>query len=582
MRSSGAAQVLIAASLVVLTLGPYVMGPMVPGVTDDGMVVTDTVGQQANFLERDAGERLPEPDTAEDSIESEVQVTAKLDPNANLSASFEQRYREVYIREESRTLAGRIQLSKVRSLSNEPGIGAVRIEGVSPVEGGGGHVAPGVSRIGADRLHNRGVTGDGVTVGVIDSGFKLNHRSIAARVSAYRSFEGADGSIHGTAVASVVADTAPDAELHLAAIGPTTSPTEYRAAVEWLEASGVDVIIDAGSYFGDPGSNGHRIAAIAANTSDDVVFVTSTGNYARRHWKGTPREGVNRVTFGPNVETNPLNDGKPLVGRVTLSLQWEGSTDYDLYLLREMPMGDIIVARSTGGQDADVGYERISTSLPRGHYAVAIRVNETEAPGPVPTPSVDLFASHPLRYSTAPGSITSPATADTVIAVGAYGDYGIEPFSSRGPTPAGDLGVDIVAPDAVRLPNYETSGGTSFAAPYVAGTAALLKGTNPALSAGEVKQLLADSATDVGPPGPDSTVGYGLVNATAAHAGLASDRSLPGANDSSQGGANETNQTGATTAGPSTDEVAGQTTLMSRSKDVVGRVVARDAGLEAT
>ncbi len=54
--------------------------------------------------------------------------------------------------------------------------------------------------------------------------------------------------------------------------------------------------------------------------------------------------------------------------------------------------------------------------------------------------------------------------------------------------------------------------GTSFAAPMVSGTAALIRSRWPAMPAGEVINRIIRTAKDVGPAGRDSAYGFGLVN----------------------------------------------------------------------
>jgi hypothetical protein len=76
---------------------------------------------------------------------------------------------------------------------------------------------------------------------------------------------------------------------------------------------------------------------------------------------------------------------------------------------------------------------------------------------------------------------------------------------------AGDLKYDfIVAHDDVL-----TSGdaaGTSYAAPRVTGAAALVKQKFPNLTSAQIKQVLLQTATDIGAPGVDEIYGYGKLN----------------------------------------------------------------------
>src|SRR5439155_4288624 len=60
---------------------------------------------------------------------------------------------------------------------------------------------------------------------------------------------------------------------------------------------------------------------------------------------------------------------------------------------------------------------------------------------------------------------------------------------------------------------YGAWSGTSFSSPVVAGVAALVFSVNPALSNGEIVDVLKQSADDLGPAGYDATYAYGRVNA---------------------------------------------------------------------
>lgn len=99
--------------------------------------------------------------------------------------------------------------------------------------------------------------------------------------------------------------------------------------------------------------------------------------------------------------------------------------------------------------------------------------------------------------------------------------------------------IAIVAPGAdVLLPSvdgkYQVASGTSFAAAYISGLAALMIERNPALKPSEVRDVLTRTAQDLGPPGRDDQFGagkadaFGAVSAASATVANASSRPLAG------------------------------------------------------
>lgn len=94
-----------------------------------------------------------------------------------------------------------------------------------------------------------------------------------------------------------------------------------------------------------------------------------------------------------------------------------------------------------------------------------------------------------------------PEVSDTFITVGAlepkYGTNMVANFSNYG-----KLNVDVFAPGAkiyATTPEseYDTKGGTSMAAPAVAGVAALIRSYYPKLSAAQVKKVIMDSGLPI-------------------------------------------------------------------------------------
>ena len=90
-----------------------------------------------------------------------------------------------------------------------------------------------------------------------------------------------------------------------------------------------------------------------------------------------------------------------------------------------------------------------------------------------------------------------------------------------------DGSVGISAPGSAIISSIPTDGrytfgqwnGTSMAAPYVAGAAALIRAANPLWDAKQVVNALKNSAVDLGPNGPDPEYGAGFLDVSAALSG---------------------------------------------------------------
>ncbi len=75
-------------------------------------------------------------------------------------------------------------------------------------------------------------------------------------------------------------------------------------------------------------------------------------------------------------------------------------------------------------------------------------------------------------------------------------------------------GVDLLLPSPDE--KYQVASGTSFAAAYVSGLAALIVERNPGVAPEVVRRILTDTAQDLGPRGKDDQFGAGLANALGA------------------------------------------------------------------
>ncbi|MFB6176952.1 MAG: S8 family serine peptidase [Halobaculum sp.] len=323
---------------------------------------------------------------------------------------------------------------------------------------------------------------------MIGSAFDRDHPSLTGRVAAAHRIGGMpwflqrrDPSLHDTAVAEIVAQRSPSANLYLAAVGRSPTPEQYTRAVNWLLARDVDVIVDAGSYFPRTSRGVEQFESAAARAAEaGAVFVTSAGNYADQHWRGRP-SGTGWVSFAPGVKRNELGTGV-VSGRVTLRLYWEGRADYDLYLYRDVPgPRDELVAKSARATGST---EAIDTVVPKGRYYVAVYARTGSVP-------VDLFApGYSLAHADAAGSSLPPATARGVIAVGSVGPNGaLRAYTSSV--------RDVSAADGVQTDAVGEFSGTSAAAPIVAGTVSSMvaETDDEKLSPSEIETILQQTAT---------------------------------------------------------------------------------------
>ena len=130
----------------------------------------------------------------------------------------------------------------------------------------------------------------------------------------------------------------------------------------------------------------------------------------------------------------------------------------------------------------------------------------------------------------AEGSSESPANYRESLAVGAVDEIlTINDFSSRGPSACtGELYPQLVAPGinvrtsdrtfgGVFTDSYVDVRGSSFAAPHVSGSMALLLSAVPDLTVEELESALNESAYDPRDLGPGNDYGNGLVDVAAAY-----------------------------------------------------------------
>jgi len=122
------------------------------------------------------------------------------------------------------------------------------------------------------------------------------------------------------------------------------------------------------------------------------------------------------------------------------------------------------------------------------------------------------------------GTVWYPAREPGVVAVAGLENDTDRLWSGSITGPETVLTAPATGLTGARPGGYWRVQGTSFAAPLVAASAALLRARWPDMSAGSVVSRLVQTARDLGPAGRDDRFGFGLVDPVAALNGVVSKR----------------------------------------------------------
>ena len=403
-------------------------------------------------------------------------------------------------------------------------------------------VSEGVARIKAQAYSNRGFTGRGIKVGVIDIGFvgvpSLQNRGELPNLS-HRDFTGEgifqqgrlseSARVHGSACAEIVHDTAPDAEIYLYKVGNLVSLENAKdAAIQ----EGMDIVtVSLGTHatgFGD--GLGFECEIVDDAFQNNVLWVNAAGNEAQRVIYAQLRDpnsngyhnfgGDNEIVKLKNRQTGNLflQAGDEVEALLTWN-EWPlTSHDYDLVLVKIGADGSTeIVERADTKQLQSPPRERlIYTIRDPGTYGFAVWKEQDAKFTDFKLISSNHDLDGPVSIT---GSVGTPGDARGALTVGALYHQNwttgpIDPYSSQGPTFDGRIKPDLVAPAGVSTISYspEPYFGTSAAAPHVAGAAALLKSADPVqYNARNLYDALVQSVVDIGVAGQDNVYGYGRL-----------------------------------------------------------------------
>lgn len=385
----------------------------------------------------------------------------------------------------------------------------------------------GVLSSGAQPWHGLGLRGEGQRVAIVDVGFdgirQLYGGELPRRrhVDRYLS-DGWQRDAHGTSVAEIVHDMAPEAEL---ALYDFNTDVEFLEACDRLLANGerlVNASIGFDNLWHADGTSpwSRKVDELAAQ---GVTWVAAAGNEADIYWVGqvTDVDGDGWLEIA-GTETLPIQG---FDGEVEVRLRWDepmggASHDLDLYIGADPDADTYDCGASEDLQDGTQDpLEWVSCEPPdeadRTNVAIFDATSRAAAEGLTVYLYIAWGELNPALW-TLERSLTLPADASGAISVGAH-DVTTDDlawYSSQGPTDDGRLKPDLVGPSHVvtKTDRPHRFTGTSAAAPHIAGIAALIQqASGGSASPAEVRAFLIANTVDRGVQGPDPAWGHGLI-----------------------------------------------------------------------
>jgi serine protease len=422
---------------------------------------------------------------------------------------------------------------------------------------GGRQIADwGVSKIDAPGAWALGYRGQGIKVGIFDSGIDVDHPdlAVAGGVDLVGDGNGLDDCQgHGTHVAGIVAaknngrytvGVAPKVELYSmrladCAWGGATLARMIQG-LEWAMDNGMDVV-NMSFGFGIQGvaspigpdtppstaaqdafqaAYDHGIVLIAASGNSSTPYISYPAAYPSVIAVGATDDadliasfsqtGLDQELTAPGVN----NLASYLVGKgqeTALTIDSDGGRELEAIPLLFAGMTD------SRGITSDAVYAGFGTVVEfaaldcTGKIAVTSRGGPSFAEKAVAAMDAGCAALvihnvHPGNFN---GTLGTATAADgrawlPVVSISLEEGLYLKERIEAGPTRATVINA---------TGNLAMLSGTSMASPHAAGVAALVLSRNPSLTPDQVRAILRASADDLGTPGWDPVFGYGRINA---------------------------------------------------------------------
>ena len=392
--------------------------------------------------------------------------------------------------------------------------------------------------IGTSIPYQNGYDGSGIVVSIIDTGIDLNHPDLEGQIIGGYDFvdndeipEDTNG--HGTQVAGIIASNgnlkgiAPNSKILMYKVSEDGESVPSHLIIKAIEKSIDDNADIINISLGINQTNTKIDQVVNKAVKNNIFVVTAAGNFGPElSTIGSPGINPNAITVGATfnnvtsslVSTFEIEDKTfnvfPMVGTQALTEPITSQIIFGKYgrandLLENDAKGSILLIERGSDIENEIIYfsDKEKNAADVGARAIIVYNNEPGIffgeliheyvdEGYEPTiPALSVSRDDGLIIK----EILQSGTKG-ILDVFYHPDF-VAYFSSRGPVSPFYIKPDLVAPGAFINTTdingeYKISSGTSFAAPHVAGTAALILQKNPELTPQEVKSILM-TTTDI-------------------------------------------------------------------------------------